>query len=66
MPDAWFRDGAFPALWWFTMGQFWSEGSHEMGNLTGTLPQITGGAMLLVQACPCPFGSRVLHESTQC
>ena len=60
MPDAWFRNGAFPALSWFSVGQPWSEGFHAQGNLTGTLPQITGGAMLRLRACTCLFVSTVL------
>ena len=62
MPDAWFRSGAFPTLNWFSVGQSWSRGFHPQGNLTGMLPQITGGAMLQLRACPCTFGSPVLYE----
>ncbi len=53
MPDAWFRSGAFPTLNWFSVGQPWSQGFHPKGNLTGTLPQITGGAMLRLRARTC-------------
>ena len=61
MPDAWFRSGAFPALNWFWLGQSWSEGFSPKGKLTGTLPQITGGAMLQLRARPFSFGSPLLQ-----
>ena len=63
MPDAWFRSGAFPALESFDMGQDYNEGLiSPKGNLSGTLPHFTGGAMLRLRARPCPLGSPVLYE----
>lgn len=55
MPDAWFRGGAFPALDWLNVGTCaCSGGFNPQGNLTGTLPQVAGGALRNLRARSCP------------